>query len=506
MLRREDWLDLARKVDWELSYVSEQDVFPEVQSGRPWLPHREWAGWDEPFKTTYPEYVSQQQAKEASVYAVREALGGIDDHRKLPRSWLAGLKLHAATLPLAEFAAVVGNLRAARFGRDSAWRGAATFGALDEMRHSQIPLLVMHELVRWDPQFDWTHKLFHSNNWVAIAARHLVDELLLCSNAIELAIATNFVFETGFTNLQFVGLASLAHGVGDRMFEKMVSSIQSDEARHAQIGGPVLATVAAHDRGYAQYLLDKWFWRSWLFFAVVTGFSMDYLTPLAHRTQSFKEFMEEWVIDQYLRTLEEYGLARPWYWDIFLDALDHYHHMLYASAYTYRASVWFDFVVPGPDERAWLRAKYPRSWDDFDGIWASITERWRRADPGNDFAVHGTAIVPFCDLCQLVLSNGTPRRNDASVLDRDGQRYIFCSRPCRWIFEQEPERYASHRNVVKRVLAGEAPANLVALVQQYFGLRYETWGKDAFRGRYPWMETGERVEGRITPERRTDDR
>jgi toluene monooxygenase system protein A len=216
--------------------------------------------------------------------------------------------------------------------------------------------------------------------------------------------------------------------------------------------------------------------------------------------------MEEWVIDQYLRTLEEYGLARPWYWDIFLDALDHYHHMLYASAYTYRASVWFDFVVPGPDERAWLRAKYPRSWDDFDGIWASITERWRRADPGNDFAVHGTAIVPFCDLCQLVLSNGTPRRNDASVLDRDGQRYIFCSRPCRWIFEQEPERYASHRNVVKRVLAGEAPANLVALVQQYFGLRYETWGKDAFRGRYPWMETGERVEGRITPERRTDDR
>jgi hypothetical protein len=33
---------------------------------------------------------------------------------------------------------------------------------------------------------------------------------------------------------------------------------------------------------------------------------------------------------------------------------------------------------------------------------------------------------------------------------------------------------------VKRVLAGEAPANLVALVQRYFGLDYETWGKDAF--------------------------
>src|SRR5678816_1258559 len=153
------------------------------------------------------------------------------------------------------------------------------------MRHTQIPLLLMHDLVRWDPQFDWTHKLFHTNNWVAIAARHLCDELLLASDAIEFAIATNFVF--------------------------------------------------------------------------VTGFSMDYLTPLEHRTNSFKEFMHEWVVDQFLRSLDEFGLERPWYWDTFLEGLDNYHHMVYASAYSYRASVWFNFVVPGPKERAWLGEKYP---------------------------------------------------------------------------------------------------------------------------------------------------
>ncbi len=311
MLKRDDWLDLARKLDWDLSYVSEKDAFPEVQSGRPWLPHAEWAGWDEPFRTSYPEYVAGQHAKEASVAAVREAVGRVEDYQRLPQGWLEGLKLHAATLPLAEFAAVVGNLRAARFGRDSAWRSAALLGALDEMRHAQIPLLLMHDLVRWDPQFDWTHKFFHTNNWVAIAARHLADELLLASDAIEFAIATNFVFETGFTNVQFVGLSALAHGVGDKMFEKMVGSIQSDEARHAQIGAPVLATVVKHDRAYAQHLLDKWFWRSWLLFAVVTGFAMDYLTPLEHRTSSFKEFMHEWVLDQFLRSLDEFGLEAP---------------------------------------------------------------------------------------------------------------------------------------------------------------------------------------------------
>src|SRR5262249_25963283 len=146
-------------------------------------------------------------------------------------------------------------------------------------------------------------------------------------------------------------------------------SIQSDEARHAQIGGPVLATLVAHDRARAQALVDKWFWRSWLLFAIVTGFAMDYLTPLERRTSSFKEFVEEWIIDHFLHTLREHGLERPWYWDTFLTSLDHYHHMVYAAAYTYRASVWFDLVVPGPDERAWLREKYPRSWEALDPVW-----------------------------------------------------------------------------------------------------------------------------------------
>lgn len=486
--KRNEWLPWARKLDWDFSYVQEHEVYPDELSGRPWLPHEAWADWDEPYRTTYAEYVATQHDKEASVEAVRAAVGRLDDARRLPPEWLNALKLHAATLPLAEFAAVIGNLRALRFGRDSAWRISSGYGALDELRHTQIPLLIMHELVRWDAQFDWTHRFYHSNNWVAIAGRHLIDELLLGSNPIEFAVATHFVFETGFTNLQFLGLSSLAHAVGDRLFEKMVTSIQSDEARHAQIGGPVLAKLVAHDRVYAQYLVDKWFWRSWQLFAVVTGFGMDYFTPLEARGRSFKEFMEEWIVDHFLVTLESYGLERPWYWDTFLSALDNYHHMVYASAYTYRASVWFDFVVPGPRERAWLHAKYPRSWPELAPIWSRIDERWREADVGNDFAVHGTAIVTFCELCQLVLSGGTPRRNSAVAIEYGGRKHIFCSEPCRWIFEREPARYARHDDVVKRVLAGVAPANLIEMVRRYFGLSYETWGKDVYGGDYPWLD------------------
>lgn len=488
----DDWLDLSRKLDWEYSYVSERDVFPPAVSGEPWLAHAAWKDWDEPYRTTYRDYVAGQAKKEAAVHAVRSAIGKAEDFRRHDRAWLSAVKLHSATFPLAEFAAVVGNLRAARFGRDSAWRNAATLGALDELRHTQIPLLVMHELVHSDPQFDWVHKFFHTNNWVAIAARHLVDELLLTSNPIEFAVATNFVFESGFTNLQFVGLSSVAHGVGDRMFEKMLQSIQTDEARHAQIGGPVLATLMKTDPAYAQTLIDKWFWRTWLFFAVVTGFAMDYLTPLEHRTQSFKEFVDEWILDQFQRLLHEYGLARPWYWDTFHESLNYYHHMVYASAYSYRATVWFDCVLPGPDERSWLAEKYPDSWAELDPVWTGITERWRRSGPGVEWYAHGTTPIGFCDLCQLVLAGGTPNHNTARVVAHGDRKYVFCSAPCQEIFEREPERYREHKSVVHRILSGEAPSNALELIRSYFGVDGRVRGRDVEGGAYSWLSQGTR--------------
>src|SRR4029077_16429861 len=57
VLRRDDWLDLARKVDWAPRYVEERELFPEEISGRPWLTHDAWRDWNEVYRTTYREYV-----------------------------------------------------------------------------------------------------------------------------------------------------------------------------------------------------------------------------------------------------------------------------------------------------------------------------------------------------------------------------------------------------------------------------------------------------------------
>jgi toluene monooxygenase system protein A len=483
-LRRDDWLDLARKVDWTYRYVDEREVFPEAMSGVPWLPHEAWADWSESYRTTYREYVRNQSVKDTSVLAVRDALSKARLHEGLDPGWVQLVKFHQAAFALAEYAAVPAELRMARFGRDSAWRVMANLGALDEIRHTQIPLLLGHDLLRLDGGFDWTHRAFHTDNWLIIAARHLFDDMFVAADAVEIAVQLNFVFETGFTNLQFMALAAMADGADHHVFETALASIQTDEARHAQIGHPVLRALIQHGgREHVQYLLDKMWWRSWRILVATTGTAMEYLTPLGARTRSFKEFMREWVVEQFLRNLEEFHLELPWFWDLFIDELDHAHHSLQLGLYEYRTLLWFDEPTPSTAERAWLRERYPTWETTHEPHWDRIEESWAA---GGEAASMAYALPALCNMCQLPALFVHPGRNTACTLERDGRRYLFCSAPCRWIFEQQPERFAAHRTVVDRLVAGEAPADLLEL-HGWMGFESpDEMGGDLRRGLDQW--------------------
>jgi len=45
MLSREEWLPLARKLDWDYTYVRETKSSAGDQR-TPWLPHTEWKDWE----------------------------------------------------------------------------------------------------------------------------------------------------------------------------------------------------------------------------------------------------------------------------------------------------------------------------------------------------------------------------------------------------------------------------------------------------------------------------
>jgi len=393
-LARSEWYDLTRDMNWTLSYVDQEDAWPQDLSNTYGIPAESWWVWDEPYKVTYSEYVHNQVGKDAGVYSVNSVIGRSRMFDELDPGWKSAIIAHYGAIAVPEYIAGIGESRMGRFGRAAAWRNMATFGCLDETRHGQIQTYFPYTLLGKEPRMDWAHKALHTNEWGAIAARHLFDDMFLAADAIDLAIQLNFVFETGFTNLQFMAMAAMADRAHHHLFEKMVASIQTDEARHSQIGHPVMRTLLENgSRERAQYLIDKMWWRCWRLFLALSGTAMEYLAPVSARTRSFKEFMTEWVTEQFMKNLAEFDLEKPWFWDLFVEELDYAHHSLQLGLYTYRTTLWFDVAMPDRAERDWLNEKYPQWNETYGALWEELERRW---EAGGEAGTARTNAVPPC--------------------------------------------------------------------------------------------------------------
>ena len=488
MMKREEWQDLVGDVAWTFKYVDDEAVFPELQSGTGKVPREAWNAWEEDYKITYPEYVATQRDKEAAAYSVKAALQRSNVFDTLDEGWKSNAKIHFGAVTHVEYVGTLAELRMARFGLAPRWRNMAVFGALDEIRHTQISMFFAHEFVAKDPQYDWTQKSYHTNDWAIIAARGLFDGMMMSPNAADLALQLPLTFETGFTNLQFVGLSSDALAAGDVNFANMISSIQTDEARHAQQGGPTLELLMKHDPVRAQWTLDKMFWLSARVFAILTGPAMDYYTPLAHRKQSYKEFMEEWICTQFTRTLQDYGLKKPWYWDEFIEGLDVWQHALHMGVWFWRPTVWWKPQAGvSKAERKWLQSKYP-NWEEIYGPkWDVIIDN---VNAGNMNATLPETLPWLCNTCHLpVCTHSKSSGGLWSVKDyplkHNGYTYHFCSKPCRQIWWED--RDTMHlKTVVERLLAGQIKQPDVPGILEWMGLTPDVMGDDAYK--YRWAE------------------
>jgi hypothetical protein len=338
-------------------------------------------------------------------------------------------------------------------------------------------------LLKYESRFDWCQKAFHTNEWGIIAIRSFCDDWLLNANCVDSALAVHLTFEHGFTNLQFIALAAGAMEAGDVEFSNLLSSIQTDEARHAQQGFPTLEILMKHDPQRAQRVLDVSFWRSFRLFQAITGTSMDYYTPLSKRTMSFKEFMLEWIVDQHERTLRDYGLKRPWYWETFLQSLEHGHHALHLGMWFWRPTLfWKPSAGVSKAERRWLNDKYPQWEDSWGVLWDQII---KNVNDGKLAQTLPQTLPALCNLTQLPIGTHWDRHHIECVTSEyRGRTYHFDSEVSKWCFELEPERYAGHLNVVDRFIAGMIqPADLNGVLQ-WMGLTADVMGDDA--GNYGW--------------------
>ncbi|MFT3731848.1 MAG: toluene monooxygenase [Hyphomicrobium sp.] len=460
MLATRDWYDLARQTNWTPKYISTEQMFPPQFSDGYGIGMEFWEEFDEPYKVTYRDYVQTQREKEVGAYSVKSATSRSEFYRKAEPGWKSMLQFHFGSIPFVEYGSVSAFARMTRFGKAPGMRNMATFGSLDETRHSQIQMFFGYEFIGEHRAFDWAHKAPNTDNWVVISERHCFDDVEHTRDAVSSAIMTNFSFEQGFTNLQFIALSADAKKYGDYSFSAMLQTVQSDEARHSQIGEPLIEIMLkAGRKEEAQRLIDISFWRVWKQFSALSGVSIDYYTPLERREHSFKEFVENFVCTQFLRNLNALGLDKPWYWDDhFLPDINTYHHAQQIGIYLYRATQWWDAVAGvSPRERDWLEQKYPGWNDTFGQTWGVIIEnvlsgRTDRTEP--------QFLPMFCNMTGLELT-GIPGKNwkvKAEHLDLDGRRYHFGSPVDKWIFELEPERYKGHLSFIDRFVAGLMPA------------------------------------------------
>ena len=405
---------------------------------------------------------------------------------QLDEGWKSVAKEHFGTVALVEDLAAYAELRMARFGLSPAWRNMAIFGALDETRHTQISLFFPHGLVGKDPQYDWAHKAYQTNQWGIIAARATFDGMMMNPNVVDVAIQLPFTFETGFTNLQFVALAADALESGDINFANMISSIQTDEARHSQQGGPTLEILVEHDPRRAQWIIDKTFWVSARLFSILTGPAMDYYTPLPMRKQSYHEFMQEWIAGQFVDQLRDYGLKKPWYWEEFMAGLDTWHHSMHLGVWYWRPTVWWKPQGGvSPEERDWLHDKYPHWEEQFGPIWDVIIGNIN--DDRMELTLPET--LPWlCNLCHLPIGTaGSPRSEKYPVrsypLTYNGYTYHFCSRPCRQIWWEDRDTLYDP-TVIERLLGGEIQPPTFEGILTWMGLTPDVMGDDAYG--YRW--------------------
>jgi toluene monooxygenase system protein A len=475
---RDDWYDTSRDVEWSFSYVSPEEAFPAEWTGAADLPTNAWAEWEEPYRVSYRDYVRVQREKEAGVKAVSDALLRAGAYAKLDPSHVAASQMHMGALTMVEYMAVTMQSRFCRFAPTAKWRNMGVFGMLDETRHTQLNLRFSHDLIAQDPRFDWAQKAYRTNEWAIAAARNLFDDIMLGSDCVEATLATNLTIEHGFTNLQFIALAADAMAAGDVSWSNLVSSIQTDEARHAQQGFPTLEVLMAHDPERAQRILDVAFWRSTRLFQTVTGPAMDYYTPLAQRKLSFKEFMLEWIVDHHERVLADYGLKRPWYWDDFLYSLDHGHHAMHLGTWFYRPTLfWNPSAGVGKDERAWLCEKYPTWEESWGGYWDQVIAN---VNAGRMELTLPATLPALCTVTQLPLGTAMSRDRLAPVTALyEGRLLHFDSEISKWCFEQDPERYAGHPTVVDRFLSGEVQPMDLGGALAWMGLTPEVMGDDA---------------------------
>lgn len=429
--------ETSRGLYWEPSYVDKEAIYPKKyipQSTR--IRAKNWDAWDDPFRMFYREYVRIQAKKEVSYHSIADANQRFEVAKGIDRRWVEGMKLYMVALANTENFSANLMMRMARFIPSPSFSQAAMYQAIDEVRHGQNDVNYMRWISRHQSGMeDWMQ--WFQRHWLLQAAR-VGFENMYSGDPFEMVIAVNGVFEAGWTNLLFVANPAVAVANGDMMFGQHQLTTQTDETRHIAMGMTGLRMMLEADERnvpVVQEWLDKW---SWLLHRLVggpTSIFIDYFGK--NKVMSYKEAFQHYYLKNYIEGLIDglgpLGLKPPRFLKTMLEENEIYSHAVWKNIYEGKNVNFHQVEVPDQEERRWFREKYPL----FDKIYAPF---WEAADEGEELTL-GTTFL-HCKVCQfpLIFVDENNRPTMRSKM-HGARRHYFCSEPCEWIFDLEPDKY-----------------------------------------------------------------
>lgn len=463
---REQYEHMTR-LGWDTTYQPMDKVFPYDQYEG--IKIKDWSGWEDPFRMTMNEYWKYQGEKEKKLYAIMDAFAQNNGHTNITdANYLNALKLFIQGISPQEYQAHRGFAFTGRHFRGEGARVACQMQSLDELRHAQTQI---HTISHYNKHFNGFHDFTHWRDrvWYLSVPKSFFEDART-AGPFEFMVAIGFSFEYVLTNLLFVPFMSGAAYNGDMATVTFGFSAQSDEARHMTLGLQIIKfLLEQHEDNVpiVQRWLDKWLWRGYKVLGLV-GMMMDYMLP--DSPMSWKEAWEVYFEENggaLFNDLARYGIKMPDFVETCNKEKDHLSHQVWSIFYNHTAAAAFHTTVPDEKKMDWLSEKYP---DTFDKYYRPRYEQWREMEQRGE-RYYSKTLPMLCQTCQIPMAY--TETDDFTQIayrrsDYKGERYNFCSDPCKAIFDFEPEKYIQAWMPVHQIFQGNCGGQSLDEVIKWF--------------------------------------
>lgn len=462
---------LTRDLDWEPSYVSEEQLYPHTTYEG--IKIHDWSKWDDPFRLTVDAYYRYQAEKDKRLYSVLEGFAQGQGHLTLSDArYLNAMKIFLGGVTPLEYQANRHFAYLARHFNGPGPRFAALCQSIDEMRHAQTEI---HTLSNYNKYYQGMHNFTqqHDRVWYLSVTKSYFDDALT-AGPFEFMIAIGFSFEYLLTNLLFVPFMSAASFNGDLPTMTFGFSAQSDESRHMTLGLEAIKFILEQDEAnvpIVQEWVDKWFWRGYRVTGLVAAM-LDYMLPrpVMSWKEAFELYFEQQMMQGLFPDLALYGIRPPKHVEQAIWEKEHLSHWLYDVLYQFSHAANFTTTVPDAEHMDWLSQAYPDTFDKYyRGKWEEMIELDKQ---GKRFSNPG--LPQLCQVCQVPITyreHGDPHMRAQFHSEHEGEHFNLCSEGCKWIFDREPEKYRQAWLPVHQIYQGNCGGPTLPDVLKWYGLQ-----------------------------------